>query len=517
MARKSAGRARVGARSSFERDIRPPFKTAIHNGELAQLQQWVLRHDDIETGGDLFGLWSTDNTAVVQLVLGPGRRSHRTTTSFFQDAVYLGEVGNRLTKEYGLCHIGEWHSHHRLGLAHPSAGDQSTVWRHLPSNGFKRFIVCIANIDATQHCRRATFSPTSKQEVPVGLGCFLFEVKDTCKWQQYDMLQGSFDVIHGQSPYRELPELSQIIDLDAETVNSTSQVDFKEPWSGSRSYDTGNKGTTILLNHKSGGTSLHYSIDTSSYGLRHPPSSRTSNTPAKTPSEGRSLTSSRSRHGLLGSSATSRPDLLVNSANKAKPLDRQAKTNPVMHGRQTVTGALRLWDRLTDSQKSFLEKLTDELTGQQIKEQWAVTVNFKVRVPRKSDLACRLVYHEDELHQLRLYTTGVATDYFSIKLDSSSMHWLETTTPTVKRELGKVIEVVVAQMPITYTPGLRSGTNQNLQQYNSPIISRADARLRRSTNILSDQTSIVAERNRRGRSSPVVRTSASSSSRPKWK
>jgi hypothetical protein len=51
-----------------------------------------------------------------------------------------------LTSSQGLCNIGEWHSHHTLGLAEPSDGDQQTVWNHIPSVAGGRFLVFIANI-----------------------------------------------------------------------------------------------------------------------------------------------------------------------------------------------------------------------------------------------------------------------------------------------------------------------------------------------------------------------------------
>ena len=60
------------------------FKVYINRGEQRQIQDWVVRHENIETGGDLFGLWLDDQTAVVQFVIGPGKSSERTTTSFFQ-------------------------------------------------------------------------------------------------------------------------------------------------------------------------------------------------------------------------------------------------------------------------------------------------------------------------------------------------------------------------------------------------------------------------------------------------
>ena len=60
------------------------FKVYINKGEWSQICDWVLKHDGIETGGDLFGLWLDEQTAVVQFVIGPGKACKRTTTSFFQ-------------------------------------------------------------------------------------------------------------------------------------------------------------------------------------------------------------------------------------------------------------------------------------------------------------------------------------------------------------------------------------------------------------------------------------------------
>ena len=60
------------------------FQVYINKGEWDQICDWVLKHSDIETGGDLFGLWLDEQTAVVQFVLGPGKDCRRTTTSFFQ-------------------------------------------------------------------------------------------------------------------------------------------------------------------------------------------------------------------------------------------------------------------------------------------------------------------------------------------------------------------------------------------------------------------------------------------------
>ena len=65
----------------------------IYERELDFLKWLVLQKRQIETGGDLFGLWRDEGTAVVQLILGPGEGCRRTATSFHQDVRYLREVG----------------------------------------------------------------------------------------------------------------------------------------------------------------------------------------------------------------------------------------------------------------------------------------------------------------------------------------------------------------------------------------------------------------------------------------
>ena len=165
------------------------FTVKIYIEEYLQLCSWVLKHEHIETGGDLFGLWADDRTAVIQLVVGPGQNCSRTTVSFYQDVEYLKEVGSYLTGSEGLCHIGEWHSHHQLGLARPSGGDESTVWNNMPTYGLDRFVIFIANIDR------------DRQSFYTNVGCFLFEM-GTKTGQRLPVLEGQFDVMNEKSPMR---------------------------------------------------------------------------------------------------------------------------------------------------------------------------------------------------------------------------------------------------------------------------------------------------------------------------
>lgn len=368
------------------RETREPFKIIIHNGELAQIRQWVTRHPHIETGGDLFGLWSKGNTAVVQLVLGPGNNSKRTKVSFFQDEAYLGKVGSHLTQQYGLCHIGEWHSHHSLGLAEPSEGDERTVWSNLPKYGFKRFVIFIANIDKT-----------SRLET-VGLGCFLFET-DTTTRKKYPVMPGLFEVINDQAPYRRLKSLLVNIYQGAESTYNDSEVDVKTDLvrSGAKRY-TGQ----ILLQERSTVQSSHQ----------------------QNPVRSTEITPSLRDH-------STRPHPLT------------VDISPTLN----CTSFTPLWARADQVIKKLLEQLSYELAGQISKEFNTITVQFLVTVRGLSDtvISCRLVY--DGQNFLGLHVATLPSYYFPITFETIGQQPSASRAQFVKEQVRLyVVEYISAVM-----------------------------------------------------------------------
>ena len=182
------------------------FQVFMDQGEMDQIHQWVLKKDNIETGGDLFGLWIDEHTAVVQFVLGPGQGCRRTTASFYQDVDYLEKADKYLTKHHGLCNIGQWHSHHRMSLCRPSGGDENTVWGNMPKLGLSRYIVLIATIQGDHSGPR------------VNVDCFLFEMNDDV---QLPVLKGTFNkrLRYGLSPFRLDKSIQQKVKKGAESTN----------------------------------------------------------------------------------------------------------------------------------------------------------------------------------------------------------------------------------------------------------------------------------------------------------
>ena len=107
----------------------------------------ILDRKNIETGGQLFGYWTENGTPVILYAIGPGPRANHQVTFFNQDVDYLVKVGNLLRNRYGLHHIGEWHSHHQLGLAKPSGHDSDNMTSVIRRRGLGEFLLCIGNCD----------------------------------------------------------------------------------------------------------------------------------------------------------------------------------------------------------------------------------------------------------------------------------------------------------------------------------------------------------------------------------
>ena len=123
----------------------PSSNAFIYKSELDFISRCILDYKNIETGGQLFGYWTADGSPVVIYAIGPGANANHQVAFFNQDIDYLLNIGNILVHHYGLQHIGEWHSHHKLGLAQPSGHDASTMADTIKEKRLPQFLLCIGN------------------------------------------------------------------------------------------------------------------------------------------------------------------------------------------------------------------------------------------------------------------------------------------------------------------------------------------------------------------------------------
>jgi hypothetical protein len=124
-----------------------------------------------------------------------------------KDLDYLREAGTYLTKDHGLCNVGQWHSHHKINLFKPSVGDENTVWSNMPNLGLDRYIVFIANI---------------ANEVTIN--CFLFQIK---KGEQLSVKHGKFEFLDGNSPVRLNEKVLQNVHSGAESFNAVFETEME--------------------------------------------------------------------------------------------------------------------------------------------------------------------------------------------------------------------------------------------------------------------------------------------------
>lgn len=124
-------------------------KVFIYKSELEYLSKSILDYPNIETGGNLFGYWTHSGRPVIQYVIGPGKNANHERSFFNQDNEFLVQIGTKLMNEHALQHIGEWHSHHKLGLARPSGHDSSTIIKGMKGVRMNKFLLLIGNCDDT--------------------------------------------------------------------------------------------------------------------------------------------------------------------------------------------------------------------------------------------------------------------------------------------------------------------------------------------------------------------------------
>jgi len=130
-----------------EDSVKIPDRVIIYKGELEYISRCILDYPDIETGGNLFGFYTTFRIPVIQYVLGPGKNSEHNPAHFRQDEAFFNINADMLIKEHALHHIGTWHSHHKLGINHPSGGDENSIIFGMKEDGLEAFILIIGNID----------------------------------------------------------------------------------------------------------------------------------------------------------------------------------------------------------------------------------------------------------------------------------------------------------------------------------------------------------------------------------
>lgn len=157
----------------------------IYEGEHRRLCLETLHMGayGLETGGQFFGIETWNGALVITYVLGPGPNAKHSPAFFQQDIQYLKQEADRLMYLGSLRQIGEWHSHHHLGLSVPSGRDSNSMKTAIRMHKeMSRYLLCIAVCDD----RFASATP------------FMYNLDGYETW--------AWDIIPGESPVRKMLE-----------------------------------------------------------------------------------------------------------------------------------------------------------------------------------------------------------------------------------------------------------------------------------------------------------------------
>lgn len=223
-------------------ESRPSTVAIIYRSEMDYISRCIHDYPNIETGGQLFGYLTENGSPIVCYAIGPGRNANHQTAFFNQDTEYLQSIYNELNRRYGLRYIGEWHSHHQLGLAKPSGHDASTIVHGIQKHNFRHFLLCIGNCNNNYNST---------------LNAFTFHIND-----QYHYFHAPWKIIETESPYR------PIVDRDLQHMlchprysHASYGSNFIISDSGQPSMVTPNYGDNYWLNDKSNNLILKQIID----------------------------------------------------------------------------------------------------------------------------------------------------------------------------------------------------------------------------------------------------------------
>ncbi|MCG5218233.1 MPN domain-containing protein [Streptosporangium soli] len=179
------------------------YKVRIYESELEVLCDETYEHPKIETGGNLFGLFSHGGGPTVFLATRPTVRSVRQTHSVELDSEAVGALQQVMWDRFGIQLLGMWHSHHTIGLFEPSSGDRARTQSFAVKAGRPCYTEILANFvsqserSASDQQSRRWFGDSSRDPVVLLTPFFYPEARKLVR------ADASLEVLAGASPIRQ--------------------------------------------------------------------------------------------------------------------------------------------------------------------------------------------------------------------------------------------------------------------------------------------------------------------------
>lgn len=153
----------------------------LYESEAVRIAQYTQSSPGLEIGGDLFGYFAPDGSPIVFIASGSGPHARRGVTHFQQDPEFQTAVFSQLATEFRMYYIGDWHSHHSIGLSQPSGSDDSKLQDLANKNGWPRLFSLIVETESAERhpgrhaSNRKTVSDVSGKSEAYGIWWNAFE------------------------------------------------------------------------------------------------------------------------------------------------------------------------------------------------------------------------------------------------------------------------------------------------------------------------------------------------------
>lgn len=179
--------------------------------EINALGRLTAAWGDLETGGVLYGLWTFGLMLVVFLAIGCGQLAIHRRSYFENEPEFVMQTNTAIWERFGLQHVGDWHSHHHLGIDHPSSGDVHQVQSITTKNYAPRWVGIITTThvpSAATKIHVPSWWPLRQAEVPdVRINAFMFPDPQTGRYVRVPVR-----VLPGVSPVRLAIRLSGMLE-----------------------------------------------------------------------------------------------------------------------------------------------------------------------------------------------------------------------------------------------------------------------------------------------------------------
>jgi hypothetical protein len=119
----------------------------IWESEIRYMAGIAARWGPVETGGEVYGLLSHAGRPEAMIASGPGPESIHEVAQFRQDITFFQKVNVFLRNHFGLLYMGNFHSHHILGIKGPTRRDVRSTNSIAQRNGFGRLVQFILTFE----------------------------------------------------------------------------------------------------------------------------------------------------------------------------------------------------------------------------------------------------------------------------------------------------------------------------------------------------------------------------------